>query len=66
MEEYSINNLIVLTIKEKNLILDTLIDFDIKIEIFELKYPIFNDIKYISNIHKNYDKLNSVLKNIKT
>lgn len=66
MENNSINNLIVLTIKEKNLILDALIDFNVKIEIFELKYPIFNDIKYISNIHKNYDKLNSVLKDIKT
>jgi hypothetical protein len=65
MENNSINNLIVLTIKEKNLILDALIDFNIEIEIFELKYPIFNDIKYISNIHKNYDKLNGVLKNIK-
>jgi hypothetical protein len=66
MENNSINNLIVLTIKEKNLILDALIDFNIEIEIFELKYPIFSDIKYISNIHKNHDKLNSVLKNIKT
>lgn len=55
---------IVLTSKEKMLILEDLVDFDFDIEIFELKYPIFNKIKYTSNINKNYIELKKLLKNI--
>ncbi len=59
-----LNKLIILTIKERNLILEELVDFDINIKIFEVIYPIFNDIKYISNISKNYKKLTELLKEI--
>lgn len=51
------DKLIVLTIKEKELILEELLDFNIDIYVFEVIYPIFNHIKYISNIHKNYNEL---------
>jgi len=58
----NINDLIVLTGYEKNLILEKSIDFDIKIHVFEFIYPIFNEIRYISNIEKNYSKLLEVIK----
>jgi len=54
-------NLIVLTIKERNLLLEALNDFNIKISIFEVVFPIFSHIKYISNLHKNYEELQRLL-----
>ncbi len=59
-----LNNLIVLTIKERDLILEELVDFNLDIKIFEVKYPIFNHIKYISNIYKNYEELEKLLHQI--
>ncbi len=56
-----LNKIIVLTLREKELILEALVDFDIKVKVFEVIYPIFNHIKYISNIHKNYEELKSLL-----
>jgi len=56
-----LNKLIVLTNRERNSILDELVDFDLRISVFETKYPIFNHIKYLSDIHKNYYELNRLL-----
>lgn len=52
-----LQNLIVLTIKERELILEELVDFNLDINVFELKYPIFSHVRYISNLHKNYEEL---------
>ena len=60
-----LKQLIVLTIKERSLILEALVDFDLDVNVFEVKYPIFNHIKYISNIHKNYRELRRLLEKIK-
>ncbi len=59
-----LNKIIVLTIRERDLILDALVDFDADVNVFEIKYPIFNHIKYISNIYKNYDELKKLLKKV--
>lgn len=59
-----LDNLIVLTIKERDLILEELADFKLDIKIFEIRYPIFSHIKYISNIYKNYEELNKLLKEV--
>lgn len=56
-----LDKLIVLTIKEKDLILEELIDFNIDLYVFEIMYPIFNHIRYITNIHKNYGELIKLL-----
>ncbi len=61
-----LNNLIVLTIKERDLILEELVNFNLDIKVFEIKYPIFNHVKYISNIHKNYEELEKLLHKIIT
>lgn len=57
MNKNDLKNLIVLTYKERQLLLDVLVDFDIDIKVFELLYPFFNHIKYISNIEKTYNEL---------
>jgi hypothetical protein len=54
-------NLIVLTNKEKALLLDALIDTNTELKVFEVKYPVFDHIKYVSNVHKNYEELNRLL-----
>jgi hypothetical protein len=59
-----LNNLIVLTIRERDMILEELVDFDLDINVFEIKYPIFNHIKYISNIYKNFEELNKLLNQV--
>jgi hypothetical protein len=59
------NNLIVLTVKERSLILEELIDFDLSVNVFETLYPIFSHIKYISNLNKNYNELKRMLSVVK-
>lgn len=59
-----LKKLIVLTSYERNLIIDALIDFDCKISVFEIKFPIYDTIKYVSNIQKNYNYLVSLLNDI--
>ncbi len=61
-----LNNLILLTIKERDLILEELVDFNLDINVFEVKYPIFNHIKYISNLYKNYEELEKLLHQVTT
>lgn len=56
-----LKNLLVLTIKERELLLEALVDMNLDVSIFEIKYPIFKHIKYISNIHKNYAELKKLL-----
>lgn len=50
-----------LTYKEKEFLLELMIDFNIEIFIFEKIYPIFNDIKYHSNLFNNYNLLLNLL-----
>ena len=59
-----LNNMIVLTHRERELILEALIDFNRDVNVFEIKYPIFNHIKYVSNIYKNYNELKKLLKQV--
>ena len=60
----TLNKIIVLTIKERDLILEALVDFKLDVKIFEITYPIYSHIKYISNIYKNYEELTKLLKEI--
>lgn len=62
---FEVNNLIVLTQKERNLILDLLLDNDLDVSVFESKYPIFSHIKFIPEIKKNYYELKRLIENIK-
>lgn len=64
MNKNDLKNLIVLTYKERQLILDVLVDFDIDVKVFELLYPFFNHIKYISNIEKTYEELVTLLNKV--
>ena len=64
MSKSDLKNLIVLTYKERQLLLDILVDFDIDIKVFELLYPFFKHIKYISNIEKNYYELINLLNKV--
>ncbi len=57
--------MIVLTVKERNLILEALVDFDIfRIAVLELVYPIFSNIKYHSDIESSYKYLTSLLQEV--
>src|SRR5690554_4973388 len=56
------DGLIVLTEKEKALILSWIVRHKLKIIVLETSYPIFSDIKYSKNIKNNYYKLNKCLK----
>jgi len=64
MNKKDLRNLMVLTYKERQLLLDVLVDFDIDVKVFELIYPFFKHIKYISNIEKNYYELISLLNKV--
>lgn len=64
MNKSELKNLIVLTHKERQLLLDILVDFDIDVKVFELLYPFFNHIKYISNIEKTYYELVTLLNKV--
>lgn len=64
MNKKDLRNLMVLTYKERQLLLDVLVDFDIDVKVFELIYPFFRHIKYISNIEKNYYELISLLNKV--
>lgn len=60
-----LRKLIVLTIKERNLILEALVDFDIfHIAVLELNYPIFSNIKYFSDVEKSYTYLVYLLQEV--
>lgn len=60
-----IKNLMVLTYKEKNLVLEKILDFEINLFVFEKEFPIFKNIKYHSNLIYNYKKLIKLLKKTK-
>ena len=61
IDNAKVKNLIVLTKREKDLILNELIDFDADVFVFEKLYPIFDNIKYTSNMNINYRELESYL-----
>jgi len=61
-EKYIFKNIIVLTMKERDLIIDVLVDYNCDVAVLEIKYPVFNHIKYISNIYQNYEELLKLLK----
>ena len=65
IDKQLLKNLIVLTVNEREKLLDILVDFDIDIHIFEIKYPIYKHIRYISNIHLMYKELKKLLIDIK-
>lgn len=54
-------NLIVLTHKERNLILSTLLDVDLDVLVFESAYPIYSHIRYFPDPKKNYAELKRLL-----
>jgi len=57
--------LVVLTHRERYLMLDRLLDFDLDVVVFEGRYPIFSHIKYVSSPKKNYLELNRLIKKVK-
>lgn len=59
------SRLIVLTIKERNLLLETLVDMDCDVGVLETKFPIFDGIRYVSNIESNYATLVRMLSRIR-
>lgn len=58
-DDLLLKNLIVLTFKERELILEESVDFNIEVKVFEKLFPIFDNIKYNSNIYINYEILSS-------
>ena len=58
--------LMVLTVRERELILDVLADFDLDVSVFELKFPIYKETKYISNLYQNFTNLCDRLKKMKS
>lgn len=62
----TIKNIIVLTAKEKELILKDLVDFDVKVDVLEERYPIFGDIKYVSNLSDNINEAKKKLNEVKS
>ncbi len=55
--ERHINHIMVLTEKERFLLIEKALIFNIKITVLEVMFPIFPNIKYNSNLYKNYDVL---------
>jgi len=62
----NISDLYFLTTKERDLALEIFLDFNINVRIFELSFPVFENIKYSSNTYFNYSKLLRLLKSLKT
>ncbi|WP_282156634.1 hypothetical protein [Vibrio diabolicus] len=53
----NVQNLIVLTTKEKSKILEDLLIYNQRMYVLEELYPIFSDLKYISNLERNLNEL---------
>lgn len=51
-----IKNIMVLTVKEYEFLLELSIDFDVKISVFEKCFPFFGNIKYVSNLKDNINE----------
>jgi len=51
----------VLTMREKYILLDIIIEFRLEIKVFETDFPIFTNIKYYSNSQKNFQHLQKYL-----
>lgn len=60
-----LSRLIVLTAKEYDQLLKFAADFECEIAIFEIRYPIFDHIKYTSDLHANFRQLTTLLRTIK-
>jgi len=61
-----IKDLIVLTLKEKSLALEQILDFGVNLCVLEKEFPIFKNIKYHSNLIYNYKKLVKLIKKVNT
>lgn len=66
LDKNVINTLIVLTEKEKTLILSWVVRHKLNIVVLETSFPIFSAIKYYDNIEKNYYRLKKCIKYLKT
>jgi|GEM_PF-934323 len=64
IEDIDFGKLIVLTQKERNLILSHLVENNKDVKVFEILYPIYSHIRYISDIEKNYFELNRLLDDV--
>ena len=62
----SLKNIMVLTHKEYEYILELAIDFDIRIKIFEECFPFFDEIKYVSNLRDNINEAQKLLNECKS
>ncbi|CAG9165235.1 hypothetical protein LMG23992_00379 [Cupriavidus laharis] len=58
--------LVVLTLKEYLLILESISIRDIRLSVLELDYPIFEDITYNSSLRVNLDVLNKLLRKVES
>jgi hypothetical protein len=55
------SRLIVLTVKERNLLLDVLVDMNFDVHVFEVNFPIFNEVRYVSCMRTNHATLVKML-----
>lgn len=60
-----LSRLIVLTVKEYDQLLKYAADFECEIAIFEVRYPIFDHVRYTSDLHANLRQLTSLLRSVK-
>ncbi len=57
----SIKNILVLTALERNLLLDLICEYEVKVYVFEEIYPFFDDIFYSKILKKNISNLKKLL-----
>lgn len=60
-----LGNLILLTSKEYQLLFEAISDIDIKVNVLELDFPIFKNVRYLKSLHGNFQQLDRYLKRIK-
>lgn len=61
VKQRNIRNLLVLTRKEHDYILEHSIDFNVKVRVFEECYPFFSQIKYVSSLSDNINEAKKLL-----
>ncbi len=65
VQSLKLKNIIVLTVKERELILRWMVDFCVEVHVLEERYPIFGGVKYVSNLPDNINEAKKRLNEIK-
>jgi hypothetical protein len=61
----TLKNIMVLTRRERDSLLNLTIDFDVNIKVFEDNFPIFNHVKFVSNMSDNINEAHKLLNECK-